>query len=81
MVITIDYLNGWKNKHILALGINMNNTIATKKVIREQGLNHPSDSKIHKQRSPSSEWIEVRFHNSKDVEEAVRLFKLALESY
>lgn len=53
----------------------------TKKVIRKEGLNHQTDSKIHKTRSLSSEWIEVRFHKSKDVDEVVRLFKLALEQY
>ncbi len=53
----------------------------TKKIIRKEGLHHPDDSKIHKQRSPSSEWIEIRFHKSKDVDEVVRLFKLALEQY
>lgn len=53
----------------------------TKKIIRREGLNHPDDSKLHKHRSPSSEWIEIRFHSSKDVEEVVRLFKLALEQY
>lgn len=53
----------------------------TKKIIRKEGLNHPSGSKIHKHRSPSSEWIEIRFKKSKDVDEVVRLFKLALEQY
>lgn len=53
----------------------------TKKIIRKEGLNHPSDSKIHKHRSPSSEWIEIRFHKASDVDEVVRLFKLALEQY
>lgn len=53
----------------------------TKKVIRQEGLNHPDDSKIHKHRSPTSEWIEIRFHREKDVDEVVRLFKLALEQY
>lgn len=53
----------------------------TKKVIRREGLNHPSDSTIHKHRSPNSEWIEIRFRKSGDVEEVVRLFKMALEQY
>lgn len=53
----------------------------TRKVIRQEGLHHPSDSKIHRHRSPSSEWIEVRFRTAKDVAEVVRLFKLALEQY
>lgn len=53
----------------------------TKKVIRREGLSHPSDSKIHKHRSPSSEWIEIRFKKSKDIDEVVRLFKMAMEQY
>ena len=53
----------------------------TKKVIRQEGLSHPSDSKIHRHRSPTSEWIEIRFHRAKDVDEVVRLFKLALRQY
>ena len=53
----------------------------TKKVIRREGLNHPEGSKIHKHRSPNSEWIEIRFKKSEDVAEVVRLFKLALEQY
>lgn len=53
----------------------------TKKVIKKEKLNHPTDSKIHRHRSPTSEWIEIRFNSAKDVDEAVRLFKLALEQY
>ena len=53
----------------------------TKKIIRKEGLNHYDDSTIHKHRSPSSEWIEIRFKTAKDVNEVVRLFKLALEQY
>ena len=53
----------------------------TKKVIRREGLNHPTDSELHKHRSPSSEWIEIRFKKSKDVDEVIRLFKMALEEY
>lgn len=53
----------------------------TRKVIRREGLNHPSDSTIHKHRSPSSEWLEIRFKSAKDVDEIVRLFKMALEQY
>lgn len=53
----------------------------TKKVIRKEGLNHPGDSTIHKHRSPSSEWIEIRFQNSEDIAEVARLLKLALEQY
>ena len=53
----------------------------TKKIIKREGLNHPSDSKIHWHRSPNSEWIEIRFKSVRAVNEVVRLFKLALEQY
>lgn len=53
----------------------------TKKIIKKEGLNHPSNSKIHRHRSPSSEWIEIRFKKPADVAEVVRLFKLALKQY
>jgi hypothetical protein len=53
----------------------------TKKVIRAEGLTHPSNSKIHHHRGPSSEWIEIRFTTAKHVDEVVRLFKLALKQY
>lgn len=53
----------------------------TKKVIRKEGLNHPTGSKLHKHRSPTSEWIEIRFKKPADVTEVVRLFKLAVKQY
>lgn len=53
----------------------------TKQLIRSEGLIHPTDSKIHKKRAPSSQWMELRFLKAKDVDEVVRLFKLALEQY
>ena len=53
----------------------------TKKVIRKEGLMHPTDSELHRHRTPSSEWIELRFRKSKDLDEVVRLFKLALKQY
>jgi hypothetical protein len=53
----------------------------TRKVIRKEGLHHPSDSKMHHQRTPASEWIEIRFTKAAHVDEVVRLFKLALEQY
>jgi hypothetical protein len=39
----------------------------TKKLIKSEGLIHPNDSKFHK-RSPSSEWIELRFYSKEDVD-------------
>ncbi len=53
----------------------------TKKVIKREGLSHPTDSDFHHHRGPSSEWIELRFKSQKQVDEVVRLFKLALDSY
>ena len=52
----------------------------TKKVIKLEKLNHPDDSKFH-QRSPTSEWIELRFTRKEHLDEVVRLFKLALKQY
>lgn len=53
----------------------------TKKVIRSEGLHHPNDSTFHHQRSPNSEWIELRFRRKAQIPEVVRLFKLALKQY
>lgn len=53
----------------------------TKKVIKREGLSHPTDSDFHHHRGPGSEWIELRYRSQKQVEEVVRLFKLALECY
>jgi hypothetical protein len=53
----------------------------SKKLIRSEGLTHPKDSKFHKSRSISSNWLELKFHSTEDVNEVVRLFKLAMQSY
>lgn len=53
----------------------------TKKIIKAEGLSHPENSEFHHQRSPSSEWIELRFKRKDQVAEVVRLFKLALAQY
>ena len=53
----------------------------TKKVIRSEGLAHPSDSKFHHHRGPSCEWIELRFRRSHQVDEVVRVIKRALKEY
>ena len=50
----------------------------TKKVIKTQGLTHPSGSLHHPNRSPNSPWIEIRFHESADVDYVVRLVRLAV---
>ena len=53
----------------------------TRKLIRREGLQHPADSKIHQHRGSSSDWLEIRFQSRADVEEAVRLLRLALTQY
>lgn len=53
----------------------------TKKLIRQEKLVHPANSKFHVKRSLSSEWIELIFKNADDVKEVVRLFKLAVKHY
>jgi len=71
----------YKNKEIAHF--HHNNEIdvrLTKKIIRAEGLHHPTDSKFH-QRNPSSEWIELRFRREAHLKEVVRLFKLAIKQY
>jgi hypothetical protein len=51
----------------------------TKSVIHREGLVHPSDSKVHPNRSKNSQWIEVRFVKAADLERVVRLVQLAIE--
>lgn len=53
----------------------------TKKVIKAEGLSHYGDSEFHRHRSPSSQWIELRFTKVEHLGEVVRLFKLALKQY
>lgn len=72
----------YKNKEIAHFHNNNEIDIRlTKKVIKGQGLSQPTDSKFHHHRGPSSEWIELRFRSQGQVDEVVRLFKLALEQY
>lgn len=49
-----------------------------KQIIKSQQVSRPADSEVHPDRSTGSPWIELRFHNQKDVSEVVRLIKLAL---
>lgn len=49
-----------------------------KALIKAEGLRHPADSKQHPGRSPNSPFIELRFHNERDVAEIVRLVRLAV---
>ena len=53
----------------------------TKKVIKAEGLSHHEDSEFHRHRSPSSEWIQLRFTKAQHLNEVVRLFKLAVKQY
>jgi len=53
----------------------------TKQIIKKEGLAQPTDSDFHHHRGPASQWIELRFKNQKQVDEVVRLFKLAIEQY
>ncbi len=50
----------------------------TKVVIRQLGLVHPARSSSHPTRSPSSQWIEVRFYSSEDVQHVAALVKKAI---
>ena len=51
----------------------------TRSVIHREGLVHPTDSKVHPNRSRNSQWIEVRFVKAADLETVVHLVKLAIE--
>ncbi|MCB0393491.1 MAG: DUF5519 family protein [Bdellovibrionales bacterium] len=52
----------------------------SKKLIKSEKLIHPKDSKVHSGRSPTSNWIELRFKTKKDIDNIVRLFRLAIEA-
>ena len=51
----------------------------TRKVIEREGLSHPPGSLVHPNRSERSSWIEVRFTRASQLDEVVRLVKLAIE--
>jgi hypothetical protein len=51
----------------------------TKKVIVREGLTHPPHSTNHPKRSKSSPWIELRFHTPAELNQVVRLVKLAID--
>jgi hypothetical protein len=51
----------------------------TREVIRREGLVHPTDSRVHPNRSKSSQWFVVRFTKPADVERIVYLAKLAID--
>ena len=52
----------------------------TKKVIKQEGLTHPGDSKNHPNRSTSQpHWIVFQFKRTDRIKEVVRLVKLAIK--
>ena len=51
----------------------------TARVIKAQGLSHPTGSKIHPTRSKNSPWIEIRYRNTQDLPEVSRLVRLAIQ--
>ena len=51
-----------------------------RKLIKAEGLTHYTDSKNHPNRSANSIFMERRFANKKEVEDIVRLIKLAVEA-
>jgi len=50
----------------------------TRAVIRRAGLVHPANSRVHPNRSKNSQWIEVRFEKTADLEGLVQLAMLAI---
>lgn len=50
----------------------------TKSVIKSLGLRHPPGSSVHPTRSTSSNWIEVRFHTSDEVNAVAGLVRQAI---
>lgn len=53
----------------------------TKKVILQEGLVHPPNSEFHANRTHTSQWIELRYRRKEQLDEVVRLIKLALTQY
>lgn len=49
-----------------------------KALIKSEGLSHPPDSVQHPTRSSNSQFIELRFHDERDVADIVRLVRLAV---
>ena len=50
-----------------------------KQLIKSQKVPRPVDSKVHPDRAPGSSWIELRYKNSREIHEVVKLIKLAME--
>jgi Family of unknown function (DUF5519) len=52
----------------------------TKAIIDREGLVHPPNSTVHPNRNEKSQWIELQFKTSEDLEGVMRLVKLAIET-
>lgn len=71
----------YKNKDFAHFHSNNDNEIDVrlgKQIIKAHKVSRPTDSEVHPDRAAGSPWIELRYHNQKDVAEVVRLIKLAL---
>jgi len=51
----------------------------TRKIINREGLEHPTGSRVHPNRTKNSQWIEVRFMKPADIERVLNLVKLAID--
>jgi hypothetical protein len=49
-----------------------------KQIIKANQVPRPTDSKQHPNRASGSPWIELRYNTSTEVDEVVRLIKLAI---
>ena len=50
-----------------------------KKLIKQEGLAHHPDSVNHPNRSMNSQYVELRFHEHRDLEPVVRLVNLLVQ--
>ncbi|HEX5160624.1 MAG TPA: luciferase family protein [Steroidobacteraceae bacterium] len=50
-----------------------------KEVIRREKLAHPADSVVHPERAAGSPWYEMKLRTAADVDEAIRLVRLAIQ--
>jgi len=51
----------------------------SKSTITSEGLCHPSNSQVHPKRGAGSHWIELRFNRASELDEIIRLVKLAMK--
>jgi hypothetical protein len=50
----------------------------TRAVIERECLSHPKNSAVHPDRSTKSPWIEIRFATAKEIDDIVRLVRIAI---